>query len=205
MLDSNIVTTKDGDFMRGSDIASRFNEIYDSTNKSVLAFIASRCANTSDINDIFQDTYMELYQILNKHGADYIADGKAYVFRIAKRKLARYYSLLKRLQMFIPVLIKTTDNEEIELSDTEIDSILMEDCVVNQIMLENAYKYIEQKPADTRKIFYLFYNAGLSISEIAEELSLSESSVKNKLYRTIKELRNLLKEGGSQYENNENS
>ena len=62
------------------------------------------------------------------------------------------------------------------------------------VLLPNGetYAYIEQKPPDVKKIFYLFYNIGLSIPEIAGELSLSESGVKNKLYRTIKELRNLL-------------
>jgi len=200
MIDSNIVATKDGDFMLGSDATSRFNEIYDSTNKSVLAFIASKCGNTSDINDIFQETYMELYQILDKHGADYITNGKAYVFRIAKRKLARHYSLLKRLQMFVPMSIKKEDNDQIDLSDMDLDLYLTEDStenyVVNQILIETARKFIQSKPAEIEKIFYLFYDVGLTIPEIAKNLSLSESSVKNKLYRTVKELQNLLEKGG---------
>jgi len=196
MYDSNIVLMEDGDVMPELDIVSRFNEIYDSTNKPILAFITARCGNTSDIHDIFQDTYMELYQILDKHGAEYVIDGKAYVFRIAKRKIAQNYSLLKRLKMFIPITVKTDDNdEEFDLTDAEADLFIMENSVVNQIMLENARKFIQKKPADVKKVFYLFYEADLTIAEIAKELSLSESNVKHKLYRTIKELQNLLKGG----------
>jgi RNA polymerase sigma-70 factor (ECF subfamily) len=97
--------------------------------------------------------------------------------------------------------VKGGDNEteEMDLSDTDIDSYLTdntEDYVVNQILLEDSRKFIQQKPTDIRKIFYLFYDVGLSIPEIAKELSLTESNVKNKLYRTVKEIQNLLEKGG---------
>jgi RNA polymerase sigma-70 factor (ECF subfamily) len=72
---------------------------------------------------------------------------------------------------------------------------LTEDFAVNQILLETAQRFILQKPEDVKKVFYLFYNVGLTIPEIAKELSISESGVKNKLYRTLKELRNLINEG----------
>jgi RNA polymerase sigma-70 factor (ECF subfamily) len=194
ILDLEIVSMKGNGLMLELDINSRFNEIYDSTNKSVLAFITAKCGNTADISDIFQDTYMELYQVMNKRGANYVTDGKALVFRIAKRKLARYYSVLKRLQIFVSMSMKNEDNEneEIELSDAEANAFITEDSVVNQITLENARQFIQKKPKDVEKIFYLFYDAGLSIPEIARTLSLNESNVKNKLYRTIKELQNIL-------------
>jgi len=202
MQDSNIVSLEGCDTMSVSDVTSRFNEIYDATNKYILAFITAKCKNTSDINDIFQDTYMELYKILDKHGADYVKNDKIYVYRIAKHQISRHYSLTERLRMFVSMTFKSeeNENEEVELSEKDIDSILMEDYVVNQIMLENVQKFIEQKSSDIEKIFNLFYNVGLPISEIAKELSLSESNVKNKLYRTVKELRDLLKKGGSDNE-----
>lgn len=197
MSDIKIVSTstqqKESDGMFETDINMQFNEIYDSTNKPILAFITSRCANTSDISDIFQDTYMELYQILEKYGAGYIKDGKAYVFKIAKRKIARHYSLWKRLQIFVPMTVKNEDNEESELFEADIDSFLTEDFAVNQMILDSANQFIRQKPEDVKKIFYLFYDMDKTIPEIAEMLSLSESNVKNKLYRTINELRKLLK------------
>jgi RNA polymerase sigma-70 factor (ECF subfamily) len=67
--------------MSNPSIVSRFDEIYNSTKKSVLAFITAKCAHTADINDIFQETYMELYVVLSKRGTDYVINDKAFVLR----------------------------------------------------------------------------------------------------------------------------
>ena len=174
-------------------IASRFDEIYDSTKKAVLVFVTAKCSRAADISDIFQETYMELYSVLNKHGAGYIEHEKAFVLKIARRKIARHYSLQERLKMFVSMTAINDDGDEVNLSDFDADNFLAEDFTVSHALLESAWQFIESKPNDVQKIFYLMYNAGLTISEIANELSMHESSVKNKLYRTLKELRNLLK------------
>ena len=131
---------------------------------------------------------MELYQVLLKRGAGYITNQKAFVLKLAKQKLSRYYFLLKRL----PV----KSEEELDLSDLDIDLFLIEDgtedYIIDKIIFENLWQILNSKPPETKKIFYLFYDLGLKIPEIAKELKLTESSVKNKLYRTVKELQNLL-------------
>ena len=178
--------------MSNPNTASRFDEIYNSTHKAVLTFITVKCGRVADINDIFQDTYLELYQLLNKRGADYVTNDKALVLRIAKQKVAKYYSLMERLKIFVSMTATNKDGEEIELSELEADTFLTEDFTINQMMFQIVRKAIEQKPEIVKKVFYLFYDLGLTIPEVAKELSISESSVKNNLYRTIKELRNLL-------------
>ena len=74
----------------------------------------------------------------------------------------------------------------------EADSFLTEEFTVNKMMFETVCQAIQQKSEVVKKVFYLFYDVGLAIPEISKELSISESSVKNKLYRTIKELRDIL-------------
>jgi len=179
--------------MSSPNIASRFDEIYDSTNRAVLAFITAKCKYTADICDIFQDTYLELYQVLNKRGVDYITNEKALVMRIAKRKIARYYSLLERLQNFVSLNIQYDENSTHEEFDFETESILTEDFSIQHDTLDTAMQYIQSKPEDVQKVFYLRYYADLPIIEIAQTLEINESNVKNKLYRTLKELRDILK------------
>lgn len=174
------------------NITSRFNEIYDSTYKVVLSFITVKCRNTADISDIAQETYMELYQLLNKRGVDYVRNSNAIVFKIAKQKLSRHYSIMERLRIFVPMISTNEDGDEVALSDFEADAFETEDFIINQMLVENAQRIIRQKPDDVKRIFNLFYDVGLTIPDIAKALSMSESSVKNKLYRTLKELRNLL-------------
>ncbi|MCL2202840.1 MAG: RNA polymerase sigma factor [Defluviitaleaceae bacterium] len=178
--------------MSNPTTASRFDEIYDSTRKDVLAFITARCGCTADISDVFQETYMELYKLLVNRGADYVTHEKALVMRIAKRKIAKQYTLLARLKNFVSLTTVNEDGEEVNLAEFEADDFSTEDFSVNNIMLENARQLIRSKPTDVRKVFYLMYDVGLTIPEIAQALSMSESNVKNKLYRTLKEIRNLL-------------
>ena len=188
--------------MSNPNIASRFDEVYNSTNKAVLALITAKCGRTSDINDIYQDTYMELYQLLLKRGADYVTNERALVLRIAKRKIARYYSLKERLRLFVSMTATDEDGREVDLLDFEAeafsansfltDSFLTEDFTEKQALLDTARQLIQSKPEAVQKVFYLMYDVGLSIPEIAAALSMSESNVKNKLYRTLKELRGML-------------
>jgi len=181
-----------GDLMTGPTIESRFDEIYNATYKTVLTLITAKCSRTADISDIFQDTYMELYQVLKKRGTNYISNDKAFVLRLAKQKLARYYSLQERLRIFVSSSSTNEDGDSIDLSDFEADAFLTEDFVVDQATLDEAREYIHSRPEIVQKIFYLFYDVGLTIAEIAAALKTSESQVKNKLYRSLKELRSLL-------------
>jgi RNA polymerase sigma-70 factor (ECF subfamily) len=179
--------------MSNPNAASRFGEIYDSTNKAVLAFITSKCGRTADISDIFQDTYMELYKILINRGENYIENEKAFMLKIAKRKVARYYSLLERMRIFVSMSTTNEDGDEVDVSDFQADAFLTEDFSVNHALLDTVRQFISSKPEDVQKVFYLMYDVELTIPEIAKELGISESNVKNKLYRTLKEIRNLLK------------
>ena len=178
--------------MVDQDITSRFDEIYASTNKAVLAFVTAKCGNTADIQDIVQDTYVEVYRILEKRGVAYIKNDKALVLRIARQKLSRHYSLAERLKIFVPMTVVTDEGEEVNVADFEADAFLTEEFTVDKMILEEVRRCIQQKPQDVKKVFYLFYDVGQTIPEIARALSMSESNVKHKLYRTLKELRTLL-------------
>ena len=43
-----------------------FEKIYQNTYENTLKFIIVNCKNIDDINDIIQDTYIELYNKLKK-------------------------------------------------------------------------------------------------------------------------------------------
>jgi len=163
-----------------------FDEMYNATHKAVLTFITAKCRRTADIQDIFQETYMELYQVLQKRGENYITNPQAFVLRLARQKLARHYSLQERLNMFVSSNALTEDDESIDIFEMESDAFLTEDFVVEQALIDEAKQYIHSQPEMVQKMFYLFYDVGLTIAEVAEALNVSESQVKNKLYRNIK-------------------
>ena len=43
-----------------------FQQIYNTSYQRVLRYIICKCSNMEDVNDLVQDTYLELYKILKK-------------------------------------------------------------------------------------------------------------------------------------------
>ena len=72
----------------------------------------------------------------------------------------------------------------LQTQEPSIDDRLVTDALLAEIRL-----HLRGKPAVTQKIFYLFYNMEQTIPQIAAELQMTESNVKNRLYRTLSELR----------------
>lgn len=177
--------------MAGKDVTELFNEIYDGTRKKVLAVITAKCCNTSDIGDLFQETYCELFRVLSSRGGGYVENPEAFTVRLAKRKIARYYSSLERRRATVSLMSEDENGDDIDLSLFCSDGFSVEDSAVNSEMLGLIRGLIAEKDETTKKIFYLFYTLEYTIPQISDLLEVSESTVKNRLYRTLKQLREL--------------
>jgi len=176
------------------EIASRFDEIYDDTRRVVLAFITAKCA-TDDIKDIFQETYLALYRTLAERGVAYVKEPEAFVKRIARNKIADHYTLRQRWKMhFLHRAWQDGDlaDDAGAYDALDAEAFLTEDFADGFVMKDTLRQWLAAKPELVQKVFYLVYEAGLTIAETAKALKQSESNVKNMLYRTIKELRQLL-------------
>ena len=75
----------------------KFNEIYDETHDYLLKYVIIKCHNINDVNDIIQETYLELWNILNKKELSDL-NVKSYLIGIANNKIKKHYSLLQRLK-----------------------------------------------------------------------------------------------------------
>ena len=60
------------------------------------------------------------------------------------------------------------------------------------------WNYLNKKKGVVGKVFFFYYYENYSLKEIAQTLDISEANVKHYLYRTLKEIKEQLKE-----ENNE--
>ncbi|MCL2363423.1 MAG: RNA polymerase sigma factor [Defluviitaleaceae bacterium] len=180
------------------DIASYFDTIYNDTRKAVLALITAKCA-TDDIKDIFQETYMALYRTLAERGTDYVKDPQAFVRRIARNKIADHYTWRQRWKMHFSQTAWDENSEADGVGTFGVQdaaAFMTEDFANGLVMIEALRQWLTAKPERVQKTFYLIYEAGLTIPETAKALNQSESNVKNMLYRTLKELRQLLAEEG---------
>ncbi len=174
---------------------SRFNEIYDATNRKTLAYIAAKCGNISDMYDILQETYMELYSVLSSKGADYIENDEAFVINIAKQKIYKHYTLMQRFKADLSLSVAVNE-EETNIFETDFEEMTLEDEICTNQLVDEIERYIAKKPQEIRRIFFLRFSLDRSIDEIAELMSLKPSSVKNKLYRTINEIRAFYSQSG---------
>lgn len=165
----------------------KFNEIYDETHDYLLKYVIIKCHNINDVNDIIQEAYLELWNILNKKELSNI-NIKSYLIGIATNKIEKHYSLLQKLKT---ISLFEKDNSDIELIDTIEDEINIEDLIIKKDNWNLIWKYIKtKKNQDISKAFYLYYKLELSIKDIAQALNVTESYIKNLIYRTLRELQN---------------
>ncbi len=166
----------------------KFNYIYDKTYDNVLRFVICKCSNIDDVNDIIQEIYIEVYKKLLKN--DDINNIESYIIGIAKNKIKKHYNLLYK---FKTISIFSSKDENLKVIDNIPDDVNIENIILEKDDIEEIWKYLRNKKIDIQKIFYLYYNLDLTIKEIAHELNLSESYIKNGLYRTLKELKEVLR------------
>ena len=100
--------------MAGQAIEPLFNQMYDETSQKVLIYITSKCGNPSDIQDIFQETYTELFFILKKRGGEYVQNSEAFAMQIAKQKVYGHYTLLQKLKNGLPIERENREGEPFE-------------------------------------------------------------------------------------------
>ena len=168
--------------MTSQNNLSKFNKIYDETYSDVLKYVIIKCHNINNANDIVQDTYLEFWKILNKKDIEE-SNIRSYLIGIAINKIKRYYSLLDRIKTIS--LFDKDKNIDLDLkSNFDIENLIIKNNDWNLI-----WDYIKNKKnQDIPKIFYLYYKLEMSIKEISKELDVTESYVKNLIYRTLKEL-----------------
>ena len=81
------------------------------------------------------------------------------------------------------------NEREIEWIDTISNDYDTLDFIIKKEQSKKVWEYIKKRKPIVTKIFFLYYGLELTIKEIAKELSINESNVKNILYRTLKELK----------------
>lgn len=161
-----------------------FNEIYDQTYDKVLRYVISKCGNTSDIADIVQETYLELYLTIVKRGAEYINNPGAFVMQLAKAKVYKHYSLVEKLKTLLPQVSQGRED-----APPAPEEVQVHEAYVNGITIQEIWTLLQSQDQQVQKIFYLYYYCGLKLREISKELDLHESTVKHKLYRTLAGIR----------------
>ncbi len=174
-----------------------FNELYDKTYTQTALFVTKRCDDPAQIADVLQEIYADVFAAITVKGLGYMKNPEAFVRHVAKKKLARYYGWKSRLRDWLPLFAVNQEiDDEYEVIPIALDDLPIDEQVEKKLLISEISELLAAKPADVQKIFMLHYSLDLPIRRIAEELKLSESTVKTKLYRTLNELRKIYRKDG---------
>lgn len=164
------------DLRRGSYRAFRL--IYEAYSGRLYSFALKYLKNREAARDIVQDTFMRLW--INRSQLNCFGDLGGFIFAIAKHKIIDTF----RRQLRAP-----TFKEYMEYCYEHPGELSPED-----IMMYDEFSQLLEKSKGLltdrqRQIFELSRDRGLKSAEIAQELGLSEQTVKNTLAAALKTLR----------------
>ncbi len=162
-----------------------FNTVYDQTINAVTRFVISKCGNILDAEDILQNIYTRFFQRISKKGYDDIENAEAFIISIAKFECKSYYAAQKRhsnTESFSDYTDEQMVMIENEMSKSQKN---LDDVLCDEMLAREIFEDIANTDEVTGKIFYLYFVCDMRLNDIADELGMNLSAVKNKLYRTI--------------------
>ena len=167
---------RDGDIQAFDQLFSRFKDI-------LYRYLARQSGNFSIAEEIFQDSWAAII----KHRKTYKVKSrfKTYLFHIAHNKLIDYYRSQKNSKD--DIVSYDEYNEEL-YTDLDIDKGLE-----YQADVLNKHEYLlsllNKLPSAQRDVFLMHEEAGMSLIEIAEIMSVSRDTVKSRLRYALQRLR----------------
>ena len=153
---------------------SDFELFYNDTYIEFSRFLILNAPVLEHVDDLLQEAYFIAFKRFKKKD---IRDQKAYLFKVGWSLIKKEY----KMKQEYPIDLKVIHSKE----DTEKK-------ILESVTLEDLWQYLETKSIVLQKCVYLYY-LGMHNQEIAFALHLSLAQVKNYLYRTFKELREVLK------------
>ena len=177
---------------KGDEVA--FNQLVNLWYKRIYNYVLKYSANDDLTADITQKTFIAVYKNLKK-----LKDAgsfKPWVYRIATnycheeaRKLAR-----NKLVSMSPA---TSDEEEnsAPIGGEAKDRMFNPERSFQQVELEKIlFGCLQQLPEDQRSVILMKEYEGFKFHEIADALNTSENTVKTRLYRGLKTLKQRLEQ-----------
>lgn len=172
-----------------NNVVTAFEQIYNATYDKVSFYVLTKCGKIPAVEDILQEIYAELFQVLEDKGDAYIVIPEAFVMQLAKSKIYRFYSDRERWRACRYVEVTEAESAGEKVYTAQEDD--WQDALVNKLTAEEVMAYLAEKDELTREIFYQHYFQDKTLKEIAKSIGMKETTVKKRLYRTLQELRGM--------------
>lgn len=154
-----------------------FKELYDQYFTRLSSYIFKLCKSSYITEDVLQEVFIKLWtcrSVINQ-----VDSAEAFILSITKNTTVDWLrKLSKRTSLIADLKIQVQEYNNDAESKMNLDSL--------QTLIASA---LGQLSPEKQRVFYLSKTRGLSHDEIASELHLSKSTVKNHLSETIKYIR----------------
>ncbi|MEQ7799665.1 RNA polymerase sigma-70 factor [Pedobacter sp. ASV1-7] len=160
---------------KGNEIA--FKTIYDNYFNKLSTYIYKLCKSKDATEEIVNDVFLKIWT--SKSDLSIVYSFEAYLFTMARNKAIDYLRKLAKNTHLISELtdqIKNVHNDVEEKLDAEALRMLIDQA-------------LSQLSDQKKKIFKMSKEDGYSHDEIAANMQLSKSTVKNHLSETLKHLK----------------
>ncbi|WP_162946346.1 RNA polymerase sigma factor [Chitinophaga barathri] len=161
-----------------------FRELYHAYVPQLEPLVMHLTKTASVTEDIIQETFLRVW--LSRDKLPGIENPRSWLLRIV---FYQSFTWLRRRSIHHKALDAMPQGEDEMRSTTE-------EAVAYAAMLRSVGEAVQQLPAQAKKIYKLSREQGLRIPEIAEQLHLSPSTVKNSLVRSLQTIRRHMEAGG---------
>jgi len=172
--------TELADLLKSEDFAA-FTEIYNRYWNKLMAIAYNHTKDKSSAQEIVQELFIGLWKRKDKLEIQNIGNYLATAIK---------FSIYKQVE-------KERRRRELENNGTGLTSYSEEEEKIEaKFLQEYINELVEQLPEKCRLVFNYSRVQGLSISEIAKEMDLSEKTVEGHLTKGLKTIKNNLKDSG---------
>jgi RNA polymerase sigma-70 factor, ECF subfamily len=167
-----------GDMTRTDDAAlaeAEFRRLLEPCRRKLYGYIAKSLGFSAEADDVYQETLLRAFRHLAsfRRGEDFAA----WVFGIAHNEIRRARRAARRT-------VPGVDLAEMPAPAPNADAELVRE----------VYRFAERLKPRHREVFFLFYDSGFKVSEIARVTGIREGNIKFILNRARRALRTVLGE-----------
>lgn len=158
-----------------------FATLYTSIIEDVFQYIYMYTRSRSETEEILQDVFIKVWESRSRLNEVHCI--RNYLMRAAKNRLL---DTVRREQLMYKALLEVKSVQRLDQHETEYT-------ITYRDYLKMAQQAISQLPPRRKLIFRMNTESGLCYDEIADQLCITKSAVKNQLYKAIEYVRSYLK------------
>lgn len=135
--------------------------------------------------DIVQHSFIRMWESGIYKEFNDVTGIAAWLYQVSRNKISQVVAHEK---------VRIRNNPAIAYETETVTNASVEDKLIRAEVIGDLYLYIDSLPSDCKTIFKLLFIRGKEVREVAEELGLAITTIKNQKYRGISIIKNMISE-----------